>query len=473
MAVGDGVCRPEPPPRSRGGGMEECLVATAAETKPVLSDAPLSVPQWRESDEGASRSEQYLAKRLHAAAADHRSVAWSTFFAGTAVGLLAWLFLGVLAEHWVVAGGLPMWARVAWLLMAIAGLGGAAVRWLLPLLRYRINLVYAARTLEQGHPDLHNDLVNTVLLREHPEGIPETVVHSLRRRTARGLARQPGDIVADRSQLLMLVYALAALVVLACLYQLISPKNLFVSAARLAAPWTRIMPPTRVRIEPAEFAWRMPPREGRAVDGMRHSLSVQRGEVTLHRGRQLIVSTTIRGRRRGEQPQVRVVPLADSGRPDVASAWMLPMVRRAGDAGPEEDIAAAAAGDEPVGRREVYEVVLPGGDRGMDRSAECTILAGDGQTEPVRVVLVDVPSLLVREVRYEFPDYTRRPPETVQWQGDLRALEGTRVTLIAEASLPLARAWIDFGCDGRQDWEFTIPPHDLATARASFPLRLN
>lgn len=169
-------------------------MATAAETKPVLSDAPLSVPQWRESDEGASRSEQYLAKRLHAAAADHRSVAWSTFFAGTAVGLLAWLFLGVLAEHWVVAGGLPMWARVAWLLMAIAGLGGAAVRWLLPLLRYRINLVYAARTLEQGHPDLHNDLVNTVLLREHPEGIPETVVHSLRRRTARGLARTTGHL---------------------------------------------------------------------------------------------------------------------------------------------------------------------------------------------------------------------------------------------------------------------------------------
>jgi len=449
-------------------------MATATEKPEVETGAaPLAVPVWREADEGGSRSEQYLAKRLRAAAADHRSVAWSTFLAGTAVGLLAWLFLGVLAEHWLVAGGLPTWARAGWLLVAVAGVGLAVARWLLPLLRYRINLVYAARTLEQGHPDLHNDLVNTVLLREHPEGIPETVVHSLRRRTARGLARQPGDLVADRSHLLTMVYALAALVVLACLYQLISPKNLLVSAARLAAPWTRIMPPTRVRIEPAAFAWRMPPREGRAVDGVRHPLDVQRGEVTLHRGRQLIVSTTIRGRRRGEQPEVRVVPLAESGRPEMASAWTLPMVRRSGGSGPVDAADQAGGGDEPTARREVYEVVLPGGDRGMDRPAECTILAGDGQTEPVRVVLVDVPSLLVREVRYEFPDYTRRPPESVQWQGDLRALEGTRVTLITEASLPLTRGWIDFGCDGKHDWELTIPPHDLATGRATFPLRLN
>ncbi|MBL6712670.1 MAG: hypothetical protein ISQ07_04710, partial [Pirellulales bacterium] len=440
-------------------------MATATEKH----EGPLAVPVWREDEERVSKSERYLAKRLKAAAADHRSVAWSTFLVGSGIGLLGWLFVGVIAEHWLVPGGLPAWARAGWLVAAIAGLMAAAGKWLLPLLRYRINLVYAARTIEQGHPDLHNDLVNTVLLQGHSEGIPETVTHSLRRRTARGLARQPGDLVADRSQLLMMVYVLAALVVFACLYQIVSPKNLFVSAARLAAPWSRIMPPTRVQIAPPEFAWRVPPREGRGDDVMRRPLTVQRGEVTLHRGRQLIVSATIRGRRRGEQPQVTIVPLGENGRPDIASSWTVDMVRRGAGVDGDE----VADGDEPTARREVYEVVLPGGDRGMDRSVTCSVSAGDGKTEPVRVVLIDVPSLLVREVRYEFPEYTKRPPETVEWQGDLRALEGTRATLVAEASLPLAKAWIDFGCDGKHDWEFSVPQHDLATARASFPLRLN
>jgi hypothetical protein len=360
-------------------------VATATDQ----CETPLAVPEWREDEDRASKSERYLAKRLRAAADDHRSVAWSTFIAGCGVGLLSWLFLGVLAEHWLVSGGLPVWARVAWLVAAVGGLIGASVRWLLPLLRYRINLVYAARTIERGHPDLHNDLVNTVLLQERSEGVPETVTHSLRRRTARGLARQPGDLVADRSQLLMLVYAIAALVVLACLYQIVSPKNLFVSAARLAAPWSRILPPARVRVAPAEFSWRLPPRDGRDANAVRHPLSVERGVVTLHRGRQLIVSTTIQGRSRGELPQVRVVPLQDDGSLDHAAAWSVTMTRRLGEGGggnsplPEGDDA-----DLPSARREVFEAVLPGGDRGMDRSAECTLVAGDGKTEPVRVMLV-------------------------------------------------------------------------------------
>lgn len=365
-------------------------MAIVSEKNPL----PLAVPVWKGDEEYFSNSERYLAKRLQAVAADHQNVARITFIVASGIGLLAWLLVGVLADHWLVTGGLPAWARIVWFLAAIGGFAWAVSRWFLPLLRHRINLVYAARAIEQGHPDLHNDLINTVLLQEHSEGIPETITRSLKKRTALGVAQQPADVLADRSQLLKLVSVMAALVAFACLYQLLSPKNLVVSGLRLAAPWSRILPPTRVRITATEFAWRVAPLEGQAGDGRLHPLDVQSGQVSLQRGRQLIISTTIRGRRRGEQPQVRVSPLNGDGSVDVAASWLVPMVRRGGGTAAEDGEAEDAVADsETVARREDFEAVLPGSDRGMDRPAECSIIVGDGRTEPVRVVLVDVPSM--------------------------------------------------------------------------------
>mgnify|MGYP003342971639 CR=1 FL=1 len=102
-----------------------------------------------------------------------------------------------------------------------------------------------------------------------------------------------------------------------------------------------------------------------------------------------------------------------------------------------------------------------------------TILAGDVRSEPIRVAVVDSPSLLVREVRYEFPEYMHRESESVPWQGDLRAVEGTRVMLVTESNQPLAGAWVDLDCDGRRDLKLKIGASDLARATGSFTLAMN
>ena len=427
------------------------------------SGEALVVGGWTAGDEAQSNSDRYLARRLEAAGADYKGVALTNFLLGAAVAAAAWLAVGVLAEHWIVPGGLPRWVRWAWLAAGCVALVAAAVRWLLPLMRYRVNLVYAARAIEREHPELHNDLVNTVLVKAHPEGSTAVVVRSLEKRAAKRLADVPTEGIIDRSLAVRLAMVLAALVGIACLYELVAPKSLLVSAVRLVAPWAGISAPSRVRIEPPRLHWRMPgagvvdPQQlDSGLDGQ--DVAVDRGSATLVRGRQLVLAAAVRGLRGGEQPVVLAVPLKEDGSHDpAATPWRIEMVR-----GAAEGEAAKA-----------FTAFLPDATRGLENSIEITIAAGDARSEPVRLVVVDSPSLLVREVRYDFPAYIARDPETVAWQGDLRAPEETQVTLVAECNQPIEAAWIDFGCDGNRDLKMKVGASDLARASVTFPLRMN
>jgi hypothetical protein len=259
----------------------------------------LVVGGWNPATDEPSNSDRYLARRLEAAGADYKGVALTNFLLGAAVAASVWLAVGVLAEHWIVPGGLPRTVRWGWLAVGLGALVAAAIRWLLPLVRYRVNLVYAARAIEREHPELHNDLVNTVLVKAHPEGSTAVVVRSLEKRAAKRLADVPSEGVIDRTLAVRLALALAAGVGIACLYELIAPKSLLVSAVRLVAPWAGISAPSRVRIDPPRLHWRMPgagfvdPQQfDGAVDG--HDVAVDRGSATLVRGRQLVLAAAIR-----------------------------------------------------------------------------------------------------------------------------------------------------------------------------------
>jgi hypothetical protein len=442
---------------------------TAGSGQSFASD-PLAVGGWQDGDESESKSDRYLAKRLAAAGADYKGVALTTFLLGAGVAVLVWLAVGIVLEHWIVPGGLSQSLRWAWLVTGLATLVAAIVRWVVPLMRYRVNLVYAARAIEREHPELHNDLVNTVLVKAHPEASPPMVVRSLERRTAKRLSDVPTEGVIDRMPALRLACVLAALVGTACLYELFAPKSFVVSAARLLAPWANWAAPSRVSIQPVELSWRMPGEQLRRSDDdggapERRRLVVESGAATLVRGRQLVVSADIRGLRRDEQPIVTVAPVAGGAADRAAASWQAPMDRG-------ESVAGLRAPAESS-RLKRFAAVLPDAARGLDEPVEIVISAGDARGEPVRIAVVDSPSLLVREVRYDYPPYTRRQPETVDWQGDIRAVEGTQVTIVAECNQPLDAAWIDFECDGDHDLPFNKKATDLARVTKSFPLEMN
>ena len=416
------------------------------------SSESLAVGSWSAPGPEGSKSDRYLARRLAAAAADYKSVAALTFLLAASVAGMLWLLLGIVLEHWVVPGGLPGWFRWSWLGVAAVALAAAVGRWAVPLLRYRVNLVYAARAIEADHPDLHNDLVNAVLVKANADANAHAVVRTLERRAAKRLSAVPAEGVVDRELALKLAVALAGLVAAACIYELAAPKSLLVSAARLIAPWAAVAPPARVRIDPPQLAWRHPDAAADA-GGPAHPLDAIGNAVTIVRGRQLVVTSRIRGLDRDERAEVVVSRIRDDGALDTATPpWRVAM-------------AADAEGRQVA--------ILPDASRGLDHGLEFVIMAGDATSDRLRVAVVDTPALLVREVKYDYPDYTRRPSETLAWQGDLRGVEGTRVTIVAEGNRPLDAAWIDLGCDGKKDVPLRISQHDLARATGSFSLRLN
>jgi hypothetical protein len=442
--------------------------ADAPRPAPAAGVEALTVREWTPGAAGeGANSDAYLAGRLAAASADYKGVALTTFILGATLGAIGWLACGVLVEHWLVVGGLPRPVRWAWLGAGLVGLAAAALRWLLPLVRYRVNLVYAARQIEREHPELHNDLVNTVLVRARPAGSAPLVVTSLKRRTARQLADVAADTTIDRTMALRLAYALLAAVTLVGLYELLAPKSLLVSGARLLAPWIGWAAPSRVQIDGPRLAWRIPngaAADDPAKDGRgsgadpRRKVAIDGGRAVVVRGRQLETSAAIRGLRSGEEPVCRITPLNEAGLPDpYGTPWK---------------VAMRATADADGGGR-LYTALLPDAARGLDRSLAVALAAGDSHTEPVRVSVVDAPSLLVREVRYDFPPYTRRGPETAAWQGDLRALEETLATLTVEANQPLDQAWIDFRCDGQRDLKIKLSGTSARHGTVSFPLRLN
>jgi hypothetical protein len=423
------------------------------------SDDPLSVAGWTVEEESSTKSDRYLAARLAAAAAEYRRVTVLTFVLACVFAGLVWFALGGLLEHWIVPHGLPLWARWAWLVTALVGLGTAILVWLVPLLRYRVNLVYAARAIEAEHPELHNDLVNTVLVKARPEAGQERVARMLERRAARELSQVPADEgVADQRPAVRLAAGVLALIVAALLYEMLGAKSLVASAARLVAPWSGLAVPARVKIGTPQCSWRQPGEDGRVADDPLRRLDIEAGAVTLVRGRQLVVTTEIRGLAADERPVVLATPLRDDGAaPPQATPWRIAM----------STAAAKSAGGLPRQR-----AVLPDALRGLEHGVELVVVAGDAQSNRLRVAVVDTPSLLVREVRYDYPAYTGLGTETVAWQGDLRAVEGTRATLLVEGNRPLEKAWLDLDCDGKPNKELRIAPHDLARASGGIDLLL-
>ena len=445
--------------------------STAMATVSKSTNDSLSVGQWVNSGEVESKADLYFAQRLAAASADYKSVAFTIFALGFGVATVVWLALGILIEHWLIMGGLPSWARWAWFATGGAAIAMALWRWIVPLVRYRVNLVYAAHTIEREHPGLHNDLVNAVLVKAHPEGSVPRIVRSLEHRAAKRLSDLPNDEVVDRTTAVRLTYCLAMLVALSCVYELVAPKSLLVSGARLLAPWLSLAAPSRVRIEPVQLRWRMPDEAAdKQVDGDRggavadnddrRRLKIDAGLATLVRGRQLLVTTSIRGLRKAERPVITVTPIGDHPASVVdgpGKSWQVEMQ-------PSKTGTGTAAR---------YSALLPDQMRGLDCSVEMVIRAGDTRSESIRIAVVDSPSLLVREVRYDYPPYTGRESETVHWQGDLRGVEGTRVRIVAESNRPLESAGIDFDCDDKKDVPLTVGASDLARASGSFELRMN
>lgn len=338
------------------------------------------------------------------------------------VCVLLYVLLVVLIDHWVAPGGLSPTARlVAFLGLALGSVGLFAWR-VAPIIGRRVNVVYAAHSIEQTQPSLKNSLVNFLLLRREKEHLAGAIYQAIEQRAARDLNDAPVEDAVDRSHLVRVFYVLAALVIVLCLYKLFSPKDPLRTFGRLAAPWADITPPTRVTI-----------------------IDVQPGSTRVFRGRVVKVSAQVVGLRHGEPVQL-VLTTADGQ-----------MVRQS------RPMALPADGYR-------HELDLPGDVGGLQQSVEYQLTAGDFTSPTFKIEVVTAPSILVERVRYDYPAYADVAPRVVEKQGDLHGIEGTAVTIDAAANVPMKAAYIDFNSDGGRDLPLVL---EGSKATGSFKLQLS
>jgi hypothetical protein len=343
-----------------------------------------------------------------------------------ATGVLAFLLTAAVVEHWLMPGGFSVAVRGVLFAILVGSIGYFALRRLWPLLRRAINPVYAAQTIERSSPTLKNSLINLLLFRQHRAEISDAVYKTLEEQAAQRLTRVPVDAAVDRSLLIRVGYGLLAVVAAAALYKLFSPKDPFVAAERVLMPWRDIVPASRVTIN-----------------------DVKPGAITVSRGESLTVSADVRG-------------ISDN------DPVLLRYTTKDGQA-VDKPLEMKLSGD---GLR--FEGRLPDDTSGRDKlgltqSFGYRIEAGDARTLDYAVTVVPAPSILVERVEYDFPDYTGYVDRSVEDSGDIRAIEGTRVTVHARANGPIKEALVDFDADGRRDLTMTSGG---TNARASFALEL-
>lgn len=370
-------------------------------------------------------SEQYIDDHI---SRTRRALKLADFSAGVIMlvaGVLAFLLVAGVIDHWIIPGGLGSAGRLALFTLLVLGVGWHVWRRFVPLLR-SINPVYAAHTIEKSSPTLKNSLLNVILFRGHRQQMSAKVYHALEQQAAQRLSAAPTEASVDHAALLRLGYALLAVVAACTLYAVLSPKNLAVSAIRIIDPWSDVAAPSRVKI-----------------------LNIEPGATSVARGERVAISAEVHAI--GEDEPVRLRYSTDDQQ---LVDETITMTRPVGATRFTADLPRATDSNRAAG---------------VMNNLEYWIEAGDARSPRFKLSVFDRPTIVVQRVEYHAPAYTGEPSRSVDNVGDIRGLEGTTVAIEALANQPIRTAYVDFDADGTNDLKMAI---DGERATAGFELKL-
>ena len=365
---------------------------------------------------GDGESGRFVEQRLGKTRRRIKLVDLASALMSLAVGALAYLLLLVLVDHWVI--GLGFAGRLLALLIFTGAAVGYCAWRALPLAIHSIHPAYAARAIERSEPSLKNSLINLLTFRGDRAAAGDAVYLALEQRAAEDLSRVEIEAVVDRSPLIVTGYVLAGLMAACAAYTIFSPKNPFQTIARVASPWSNIPRPSRVQIE-----------------------DVSPGNAQLYQGQSLTVTARVRGC--GEWQPVTLFYTTADGQTVDKPIVMSPT---------------------KSGLRRQCEV--PSDGSGVQQDLTYRIEAGDAATGQYRVAVRPAPAIFVERIEYQYPAYTGRQPDVVERQGDIRALEGSRVKILARANQSIGSAYIELDPDGRS------PKQREGQAETTTPLAL-
>ncbi|MEE3371825.1 MAG: hypothetical protein VX346_21010 [Planctomycetota bacterium] len=325
------------------------------------------------------------------------------------IGVLVFLFGVSLVDHWLF--DLGSWGRAVAFVALLAGITGYLLRFILPLAVRSINPVFAARAIERSEPRLKNSLINFLTFRTDTRVNQSSVFLALQHKAATDLATVSIDDAVDRSTTLKLGYALATMVTLFGVYKILSPKDPFQSISRVAAPWKNIERPTRADIFMVQEHHRA------TADGPILS-SVPPGKRAAHQGHFVTIGAGISGI--GSAASVTLQYSSVDGQ---LVDQTLPMEWNA--------------------KTQQREATLPPTSSGIQSSLLYSIRAGDVLSMEHLLEVTPTPVITVQSVDYEFPDYTRLPKQTIVGNPHIQAVEGTQITIHAQANQKVDSAVIE------------------------------
>ncbi len=393
----------------------------------------------RSFDQESRRVERALARKIAQTQSAIKRVDLVAAFCACATWALAVLFLGVLLDHWILARGLSVEGRVKFAVFWAASTSIFFLWRLIPALRRRVNLLYAAQTVDETGLDRHNSVLNWFLLRrdvnanvnanadESDESERLEILKNVALQAAKTVKNVPSDSTVDFSSVIRWGIALAFVVAVCAVYSIVSPKNLFTSVSRIVVPVAEIERPQALRVQ-----------------------NVSPGNASIYQGDVVEIEATIPGAK--ESSVVEILSSTTDGRiVDVAT----PMERQGGS---------------------LYKAVFPQSEDGAQEDLKyCVVVERGGRFESrSEVFTIETrprPSFRVENYKLRFPPYSGLDEQTFENQGDVRALEGTVVSLRARANAPLKSASLLQDGDSLKSVPMKISNEEPDVAEIEFTLQ--
>ena len=361
--------------------------------------------------------DEYVDYQISKTRATIKSTDILTTVTGVFCVVFGYLLTFVVFEHWVISSGFSAMFRAIMLsIISLGCLSCIAWRVIIPSIR-KVNSLFAAKVLEESSPELDSNLINLVDLRNSGREIPPAILNSVEKHAAQTLTNVDIDSAVDRRPLMRMAYILLAIVVISCLYTVLSPKKISASVMRA------IFPTSEASVSTSTTIIEVKPGSTEVLARTHVKVSVILQDV-IPESVALVYTTADRGY---VDERVEMRELESSGLHE-------------------------------------FQCILSG-ENGVGVLQDFTyhIEAGDAVSEEYNVAVIQPPSVEVDEVYYEFPAYTKIE-NTIVKGGNIDVLEGTAVTIRATANMPLANVkMMTFESDDRARMisERTIPSDQI------------
>ncbi|MDR2643595.1 MAG: hypothetical protein LBC74_12460 [Planctomycetaceae bacterium] len=327
------------------------------------------------------------------------------------VFLVAGFFIAVIADHWLFADGLSVTLRLSVFVTMLILSVFFVYRRIVPLFLYPINPVYAAQILENNSTSTKNAIINWITLKRErlergrvaADKLGEKMLEGLTRSAAENINAVPTDRIVNKKGINICITLLIIIVTIMALYAMFSPKNPFQSFTRIILPFIQIEPPQAVQF---------------------HDVKPQ--NTTALQGEHLTISAKVIGK---SKSPVYVFFSTDDGR---AVKQAVPMNK----------LTSTGNGNNFWSRNEGerFETTFPPNKQGFICGTEYWIQQDDSKSNLYRIDVRPVATVEIESLTYKYPDYTGLAEEIVKGNGDIRAVNGTEVTVRVKSTAPLTQA---------------------------------